>query len=137
MKGLSSLIRLNKWNLEEERKALAALLSARQDLQDRAAQIRANLAHERKQATSVNWLFAIPPYADAVGRQLEAIANSVSELDVKIDAAEERVADAFKELKKYEVALERQLERERIEAERRDQIALDEIALNAHRRKVG
>ena len=137
MKGLPSLIRLNKWQLEEERKALAALLSSRRDLEDRAAQIRADMASERKKANNINWLFAYAPYADSANRQIDAISNLISELDVKIDAAEDRVADAFKDLKKYEVALERQQERERIEAERRDQIALDEIALNAHRRKVG
>jgi len=137
MKGLSSLIRLHKWQLEEERKVLAALLSARQDLEDRAAKIRTDMASERQKASNINWLFAYPPYADAAYKQLDRLAESVTELEGKIDAAEERVADAFKELKKYEVALERQLERERLEAERRDQILLDEIALNAHRRKVG
>jgi flagellar export protein FliJ len=137
MKGLSNLIRLHKWQLEEERKALAALLSARQDLEDRAAKIRADMASERQKANNINWLFAYPPYAEAANKQLDRLAESVTELEVTIAAAEDRVADAFKELKKYEVALERQLERERIEAERREQILLDEIALNAHRRKVG
>ena len=137
MKGLPSLIKLHKWELEEERKVLAALLSARQDLEDRAAQIRIDMAAARQNANNINWLFAYPPYADASYKQLDRLAESVTELDGKIDVAEERVADAFKELKKYEVALERQLQRERLKAERRDQIILDEIALNAHRRKAG
>jgi flagellar FliJ protein len=137
MKGLPSLIRLHRLQLEEERKVLARLLGMRHEFQRQIQTVRADVARERKSATtSLEWSFAFPPYADAAQFRVEQINKKIDELDVGIGEAEERVSAAFKELKKYETALENQLERERIEAERKDQIVLDEIALNVHRRKA-
>ena len=137
MKGLQSLIRLHKWQLEEERKKLARLLGARADLEAQCRRIREDLAAERKKAGQVDWLFAYPPYAAAAQKRLDSLAESIAELDGHIAEAEEHVSEAFAELKKYEVALEKQLERERQEAARREQATLDEIALKLHRRKAG
>jgi flagellar protein FliJ len=136
MKGLPSLIRLHRWELEEERKTLAHLLGIRQGLEDQARNVRSDVARERKHASTLEWSFAFPPYADAARMRLDDLRKKIDEVDVGVVEAEERVSAAFKELKKYETALENQLERERIEAERRDQIVLDEVALNAHRRKT-
>jgi flagellar protein FliJ len=135
MKGLPSLIRLHKWELEEERKALARLLSARQSLANQIQRIKGDMARERENADNLQWFFAYPPYADVMNTRLEAMYASLSELDDQVAAAEELVSDAFKELKKFEIALENQLELERQAAERRDQIAMDEIALNSFRRR--
>lgn len=135
MKGLPSLIRLHRWQLEEERKILARLLATRQELEDQVQNVRTDVARERKNAASLEWSFAFPPYADAAQARVDELNRKIAELDVSVAQAEERVSDAFKELKKYETALENQLERERVEAERKQQIVLDEIALNAHRRK--
>jgi flagellar FliJ protein len=137
MKGLPSLIRLHRWQLEEERKILGRLLATRQGLEDNVRTVRMDLARERKSANSLEWSFAFPPYADAAQMRLEDLRKKIDEVDVSVSQAEERVSVAFKELKKYETALENQLERERAEADRKDQIVLDEIALNAHRRKAG
>jgi flagellar export protein FliJ len=138
MKGLPSLVRLHRWQLEEERKVLARLLAARHELESQIKTVRSDVARERKNATeNLEWSFAFPPYADAAQFRVEQINKKIDELDGSIGEAEERVSAAFKELKKYETALENQLERERLEAERKEQIVLDEIALNAHRRKAG
>lgn len=138
MKGLPSLVRLHRWQLEEERKILARLLAARHELESQIKTVRSDVARERKNATeNLEWSFAFPPYADAAQFRVEQINKKIDELDGSIGEAEERVSAAFKELKKYETALENQLERERLEAERKEQIVLDEIALNAHRRKAG
>ncbi len=138
MKGLPSLVRLHRWQLEEERKILARLLAARHELESQIKTVRSGVARERKNATeNLEWSFAFPPYADAAQFRVEQINKKIDELDGSIGEAEERVSAAFKELKKYETALENQLERERLEAERKEQIVLDEIALNAHRRKAG
>ena len=138
MKGLPSLVRLHRWQLEEERKILARLLAARHELESQIKTVRSDVARERKNATeNLEWSFAFPPYADAAQFRVEQINKKIDELDGSIGEAEERVSAAFKELKKYETALENQLERERREVERKEQIVLDEIALNAHRRKAG
>lgn len=138
MKGLPSLVRLHRWQLEEERKILARLLAARHELESQIKTVRSDVARERKNATeNLEWSFAFPPYADAAQFRVEQINKKIDELDGSIGEAEERVSAAFKELKKYETALENQLERERLEVERKEQIVLDEIALNAHRRKAG
>jgi DNA-directed RNA polymerase subunit N (RpoN/RPB10) len=40
----------------------------------------------------------------------------------------------FQDVKRYETALERMKARERVEAERREQLVLDDIGLEAYRR---
>ena len=136
MTGLKSLIRLHKWELEEERKALARLLAMRQGIVNQIQRIRDDMAHERRNANNLHWFFAYPPYAEAMNHRIEVLNASLFELDDQIAEAEERVSAAFKEKRKFEIALENQLELERQAEERRDQAALDEIALNAFRRKA-
>ncbi len=47
----------------------------------------------------------------------------------------DQVAEAFKELKKYEVVEQREQGRKIVERNKRQQNDLDELALNIHRRR--
>jgi flagellar biosynthesis chaperone FliJ len=134
MKGLKGLIRVHKWRLEEERKTLAHLLDMRESFIRSIESIRAEMAKEREVVKDWTFAFAYAPYVKGVLARIDALTLSVAETDAAIDQAEERVADAYREFRKYEIALEARLKREAEEAERRDRIALDEIALNQHRR---
>lgn len=135
MKGLRSMIRLQKWQVDEKRRQLTDLESMRADLVRRKQDLRNEIAHEQKAADQQVIQFAFASYVrDALAR-LETLASSIAEVDIAIDAMQDEVAAAFRELKKYEVAEARNEARADAEAQRRDQMATDEIALNMFRQQ--
>jgi flagellar export protein FliJ len=136
MKGLNSMIRLQKWQVDEKRRQLAELEAMRADLVRRKEGLRAEVAAEHKAADAQVIQFAFATYVrDALSR-LETLGSSIEEVDRAIEAMQDELADAFRELKKYEVAEARHAARAQEEEARRDQIATDEIALNMFRQQV-
>lgn len=135
MKGLDSMIRLQKWQVDEKRRQLADLEAMRADLVRRREGLRAEVAREQKAADAQVVQFAFATYVrDALGR-LETLRESTEEVDRAIEVMQDELADAFRALKKYEVAEARHAARAQEEANRRDQIATDEMALNMFRQQ--
>lgn len=136
-KSLKPLIRYRKFELDERRRELRAL-------EDLAAQIDASIvaldqevARERQLATNDMLLARYwPTYSDwARGRREELVQNRL-QIGEQILKAEDAVTDAYRELKKFEVAEANRLAREKAEQDRKDRIRLDEIAEVAHQRKI-
>ena len=76
-----------------------------------------------------------PAYRAAQVAKIEALHESVSEVDGRLEEAHEALRFAFQEVKKLEMSLEAHQRRVQAEADRRDQIALDEMALDGFRRR--
>ena len=53
----------------------------------------------------------------------------------QIEQARQAVSEAFQALKRYEIALAARIKADKDAAERKDQQNMDEISLNAHRRR--
>lgn len=138
MSGLESLIRLHRWKLEEKRRALAELEALMDDLRTRAGNLEVEIINEQKAAAdSEEAGFAYAAYAAQAIHRRGVLAQSATELEVRIEAARDGVKEAFQEAKKYEIAQERKLERERKVTARRERIVEDDIALDMFRRKSG
>lgn len=138
MSGLDSLIRLHRWKLEEKRRVLADLESLMDELKTRASELEVEILNEQKVAAgSEETGFAYAAYAAQAIHRRGVLAQSAAELEEKIEAARDDVKGAFQEAKKYEIAQERKLERERIVTARRERIAEDDVALDVFRRKPG
>ena len=114
MKFLHNLIRLAKWRLDERRQAVADLEGERRQLLDGIAELEARSDEESRVA---------------------AMEESVSDVDDRLEEAHEALRGAFREVKKLELSLEAHQRRAQAEADRRDQIALDEMALDGFRRR--
>lgn len=136
-KSLKALIRYRKFELDERRRELRAL-------EDLAAQIDASIValdqevmRERQLAANDMLLARYwPTYSDwARGRREELVQNRL-QIGEQILKAEDAVTDAYRELKKFEVAEANRLAREKAELDRKDRIRLDEIAEVAHQRKM-
>lgn len=137
MSGLDSLIRLHRWKLEEKRRVLADLEALMDDLLTRASDLEVEILNEQKAAAdSEEAGFAYAAYAAQAIHRREILAQSAAELEEKIGTARDDVKEAFQEAKKYEIAQERKLERERIVTARRERIAEDDVALDMFRRKL-
>ncbi|MGE5516492.1 MAG: flagellar FliJ family protein [Bacteroidota bacterium] len=136
-KGLKTLIRLSKFNVDEKRRALTAL-QARED--EVLAEIQAaedQLVHEQQLATANAETigFAFPRFYQAWAQRRHSMEQALIALRQQIEQARDELAEAFREQKTYEVTQANREKREREEADRKEQIFLDEVGLTMHRRK--
>ncbi len=135
-KGMTGMIRLHKWQLDEKRRNLVELEKMRDDLKQNLTDLQNELiAEQKKVASSPVVSITYAGYAQNVMARRVNIVNSILEIDASIEEVKDQVAEAFKELKKFEVVEQREREREMTERGRRQQIELDELAINMHRRR--
>lgn len=136
MKGLPTLIRLHRWRLDEKRKQLAALERLAAKLREQRRRLEEELRAEQDVARSLTGAeFTYAAYAKAVVQRRETLARSIAEAEGQIERVMAEVTEAFRELKRYEVA---QANRERAaeeEAARREQAVLDDVGANVYRRR--
>ncbi len=135
-KGMTGMIRLHKWQLDEKRRNMVELEEMKAGLLQNLTNLQNELIAEQKKVSEspvVNIGYAA--YAQQVMVRRVNIVNSMLEIDVSIEDMKDQVAEAFKELKKYEVVEQRERERERADLNRRQQIEQDELAINMHRQR--
>ena len=136
MRTLETLIRLHRHQLDEKRRAVTALEDLRADLLGQREKLEAELVREQEIAKKVEvGAFAYAGFARGVISRREKLQGSLAELEARIAAAQEEVANAFQDLKRHEIALAAKQRRQREETERRNQIELDEVSLEIHRRR--
>jgi flagellar export protein FliJ len=136
MKTLHSLIRLHRAALDERRRALVALESRRAEIEAARRRMESQLrAEQRVAAGDYEAARAYGGFAQAVIRRRGELAAMLAELDREIALAVAALGEAYQEVKRYEVALENREKQRRAEAARRQQAAIDEVAIEMHRRK--
>ncbi len=132
--GLSGIVRLHKWQVDEKRRQIAELEVMRSDLEKKLNKLDSDLKDEQKNVANSNVVdINYAGYAAAVMKRRENIEASITEVNVSIENMKDDLADAFKELKKYEIVEQRAVERELHEQKKREQDRLDEISLNMFR----
>lgn len=136
-KGLKTLIRLSKFNVDEKRRVLTALQAREDQVLAEIRQAEAQLAREHKMATDnpTTVGFAFPAYYRAWTQLRNGLEQALMAVRQQIEVARDELAEAFREQKTYEVTQTNREKREREEADRKEQIFLDEVGLNMHRRK--
>ena len=136
MKGLAALIRLHSWRLDEKRRELADLQRLEDQFLEDGRRLEAEVAAEQEFAkTSDAGSFSYGGFAVGVIERRKRIEASIAEVRRRIDDKRAEVAEAFQELKRYEITQAERLKRERAEADRRTQANLDEISLIQHERR--
>jgi len=136
VRALPNLIRLHKWSLDEARRKVTDLETLKTSFLKEVAELEDELGREKSAARgSVDSLITLQGYYQHVRERRGRLAQSIAEIDVALEQAREETSAAFRELKKYETALENVEKRERAEAAKRQQSELDEVGLNMHRRK--
>lgn len=135
-KGLKTLIRLSKFNVDEKRRTLTALQTREDQVVEEIRRAEEQLVREQQMASENQAVaFAFPAYYRAWAQQRHALEQALTAVRQQIEAARDELAEAFREQKTYEVTQANREKREREEADRKEQIFLDEIGLNMHRRK--
>ncbi len=135
---LKTLIRVRDWRVDEKQRALGALLRDLEELEAKARALDHEVTSEQEIARSApdEAGMAYAGYARRVLDHRAELAQSIVKAEAAVSAAKDDVARAYRDLKTIEIA---QANRERLaaaEAERRQTIALDEIALQGFRRRA-
>lgn len=136
-KGLKTLIRLSKFNVDEKRRLLTALQAREDQILDDIERSKQQLKDEQRVAaedsTGVGFIYGAYHRAwmavrDDQDRALLAVRQ-------QIEGARAELAEAYREQKTYEVSQAAREKREQEEADRKEQIFLDEVGATIHRRK--
>ena len=137
-KGLHTLIRINKWEVDQRRRELGNLLGALAALEGNLRGMEEEVIREQglAQASPEEAGIFYGSYAKTVIERRHQLNDSIAQMEVQIAAAHEELNAAYRELKKLEVAQQNRDTYETQEFARREQEILDEIGLEAHRRKI-
>jgi len=130
MRSRESLIRLKRFTVDEKRRQVAQIESMIADFARMAAELDAQILAEQERVGIHDVAhFAYPTYAKAALARRDNLLASADELKGQLADARESLAEAFEDLKRFELLEERDQERERVERGAREQAALDEIGL--------
>jgi flagellar export protein FliJ len=134
--GLSQLLRLQRWTLDEKRRQATDLELLIEKLIHDINQL--DVAVEREIAASrenVELQRALPGYRQVMKTRRERLDQSLVDLRGELEKLREQITEAFSELKKTEQTVKNREQRQRLAERRKDQAVSDEIGLQQHRRK--
>lgn len=136
-KGLKTLIRLSKFNVDEKRRVLTALQNREDQIIEEIRQGESQLKIEQRlaaeDATGIGFMYGA--FHKSWMQRRDLMQQALAAVRAEIETARDDLAEAFRELKTYEVTQANREKREREEADRKEQVFLDEIGANIHRRK--
>ncbi len=136
MTDLQPLIRLHRWQLDEKRRALAELEALSDRLHEQVGQLDEELAREQAFAAQA----AEPPqgfgaYTQAMLDRKSRLNESIEEVRQQIATSRDQIAEAFQELKRFELVQEDRDRREAARRKRRETQTYDEIGTSRHHRR--
>lgn len=136
-KDLSALVRLNDWEVDQKRRALADELTKLDALQQRRTALIEEMAREQAAATATptEGGLTYAAYATHAMHRREALNQAIAEQEGAVAKAREALREAFLEFKKFEITEDRRVMKEEQERAKADQAFLDEVALGIHIRK--
>jgi flagellar protein FliJ len=136
-KGLQTLIRLSKFNVDERRRVLTALQNQEEKLLHDIVQSEVDLRKEQELAASdaVGIGFSYGSYHQLWMNKRANLFSALAGVRRQIEIARDELSEAFREQKTYEITLAERERREREEENRKEQIFLDEIGMQQHLRK--
>mgnify|MGYP003335582141 FL=1 len=137
MKGLATLVRMHRWQLDERRRDLANLERLIDQLKAEAERLADDLANEQqvaRQSDAANRAYG--GFAQQVVVKQRRLATTLAEVEARAAEVHEEVAEAFRELKRHEMTMAARERKAQAEVERKDRVVLDEMGLNVHRRRV-
>lgn len=138
MTALSELVRISRWHLDEKRQKLGDLERLADRLRDDLRKLDETIAHEQRVVQddpSARETYSA--YIQAEMERRRRLEQSIANVDGEIESAREEVAEAFRELKKYEMAKANQDEREQERQKKAEDKQMDEMGLQLHHRKTG
>lgn len=135
MRSGQTLIRVAKHRVEELQKQLAELQRSVDDIDRRMAELEAEVPNQKDAALPLmkEGYLSYGSYAQWVIERRQSLQHSREEMVAQVESLRGILSEAFEELKKFEKLEERRLAREFEADNKRNQAAMDEIALRGSR----
>ena len=134
--SLKTIIRLQKLQLDEKRRVLAELHTLADRLRNEIEKVKQEIAHEQETVRDdFSVSFTYSNFAQAALERGRKLGESLGQVEAQINIATDEMAEAFQELKRYELAEEERLKRERDKQKRKEAAMLDEPARVGFRRR--
>jgi flagellar export protein FliJ len=129
MKSRNTLIRLRRFQLDEQRRKVAQMEAMIADFQRMAADLEREIMAEQERAGIHDPShFAYPTYAKAAIARRQNLKRSIDELVAQLSGARIALQESAEELKRAELLDEREQIRDRAAEEGREQAERDALA---------
>lgn len=135
-RDFKALVRLNDWEVDEKRRALADQLRVLENLIALLQALESEMVQEQQYATAnpTEGGITYGAYAEQAIRRREDYKGRIADQEQIVNAAREQLRLAFLEFKKFVISEERRVEKLEAEQNRTEQLALDEIGINTFNR---
>ncbi|MEZ5690840.1 MAG: flagellar FliJ family protein [Rickettsiales bacterium] len=138
MKKYNTLIRLHKRKLDALRRQVGDLEGQKAQLHKSIDSLRAEMKKEMELAgTQPEMANFFGQFAGRIKARQDEIYQEIKELDKKIFELNNQIIAIFQEMKKYEIAKENAIMKQKEKEKRKETIELDEIAAQQFTRKNG
>lgn len=129
--ALKTLTRIQKFQIDEQRKILSELQEKQDILQAQLEQLNRDFEQEKEFARNNAGVGDFGAYVKRYMQQRENLEMQIAVLEKKIEHERGVMADMFKEQKTYEIVDDQRTKRAAKEEEQKMQKVLDEIGTNS------
>ncbi len=136
MKGLKSLIRLQNWKVDEQRRLIGEIESERAGLVQQGLDLEIEMVREQQISVQENNGASYGLFAAKLIERRENIEQAIDKIDERLNALHDTLAELVQELKRYELALEAREKEIKKEQEKVETVALDEMGMNMFQRNL-
>ena len=137
MKSREGLVRLHRFRVEEIRKRLKSLDDMRGAVAKKMSDLETMVQEEQRRSINSDLgRLAFPSFARSIQARRENIQRTIDEVEKQAATVSEELQGAYRELKKYEIAVEGEVSRDRVEYARQVQVDLAEMAMERQVRKA-
>lgn len=134
--SLAAVIRLQRWQVDAERRSVNEADAALRAIEAALDVLARTCEAERRHATaSIETSFAFAAFLGRTRLRRQALEEQRTEAAACLEAARARLATAYREQRKFELAEAEQRRRAAAEQAKKDQQALDEMAINQQLRR--
>lgn len=129
--ALKTLTRIQKFQIDEQRKILSELQEKQDILQAQLEQLNRDFEQEKEFARNNAGVGDFGAYVKRYMQQRENLEMQIAVLEKKIEHERDVMTDMFKEQKTYEIVDDQRTKRAAKEEEQKMQKVLDEIGTNS------
>ena len=136
MSQYDKLVRLKEFELDEKRRDAGSILSEINRLTEKKQSLDVSLKQEQdSSSSSIEALGLYSNFASRVKKELEIVDGTIAEVEKAYLEANRLVNAAYQEVRKAEIIRDEAVKKEAEKRRREQQMEMDEVAQNIHRRK--
>ena len=136
MSQYDKLVRLKEFELDEKRRDAGSILAEINRLTEKKQSLQVSLKQEQDiSSSSIEALGQYSNFALKVKKEREIIENAIVAVEKAYSEASRLVNAAYQEVRKAEIIRDEAVKRETEKIRRDQQMEMDEVAQNIHRRK--